>query len=324
MRDLIDANLDVIDSWDKTKLTSDELKTKIADQKQAFIDQMVQLGYSREEVEKYAGVFDQIPTDLPLDIPITVHDQEVKDAKAEAGHLAGALKALEEPAKIAVDDEAARVTGETWLKDATESYFVPHTVGVAADDEEARAVGERWLDDATNEYFVPHTVEADADDSVARGVGSAWLNDATHHYFVPHTVDADADDSVARAKGIAWRDFANAIFGDRTVHVDVDVDIPWGDLQWLEDHLPQGPGGREAPPPQGMGDDGGRGSGIGSQGISDMQFSVPVGDGGRGMGGSAGATTTINKTANIHVVNPVAERTSDDLGRKADMILATL
>lgn len=266
MSDFVDSYLDVIGTWDRTKLTSDELKDKIADQKQAFIDQMVQLGYSRDAVEKYAGIFDQIPTDLPLDIPITVHDQQIKDAKTEARFLKGALKALEEPTPITVDDEPARSTASV------------------------------WLNDAAHEYFVPHTVDVDVDDSVARSVGSVWLNDAVHNYFVPHTVHASADDSSARATGLDWKYWADEIFGDRTVHVDVDVDIPWGDLEWLEDHLPQGPGGRIVDQ-----DGGGSGGRVGQQSFGDggrgtfgVQGALELaGYGARSLGGGSGSTADL-------------------------------
>lgn len=61
IRDVVDADFDVIAAMAEAGATSDELTTKTEKLKQKFIDQMRQAGFSEEAIDRYAAAYDEIP-----------------------------------------------------------------------------------------------------------------------------------------------------------------------------------------------------------------------------------------------------------------------
>lgn len=107
---LVQSYEDLIKQYASSGLTQDQLKVKVGQLKQQFIEQATQLGFSRGDVEKYTGAFDDMSLAIgrvPRNITVTANTNPALQALAEfQDKLKAAAKGVKVPITAAVNNDS--------------------------------------------------------------------------------------------------------------------------------------------------------------------------------------------------------------------------
>lgn len=110
IEDLVKSYEDLIGKYAASGLSQDQLKQKVDQLKQQFIQQATQLGFSRGEVSKYTGAFDDMATAIgkvPRTITVRANTNPALQALAEfQAKLDKAAKGITVPVKTSVDNNS--------------------------------------------------------------------------------------------------------------------------------------------------------------------------------------------------------------------------
>lgn len=87
VRDLINADFDLIAAMAESGATSDELTEATEKLRQKFVKQMEQAGFSEEAIEEYAGAYDLVPSEVETRISTPGITKAEKDARNLKYHI---------------------------------------------------------------------------------------------------------------------------------------------------------------------------------------------------------------------------------------------